>query len=257
MSASIRPKRSRHADTPRWTADSSRTSPTKKPARGRSAARPLQLFSSTPKIRTGFATAHMRATAAAIPDEPVIKTTSSTWLFVQMLQTLAVGFVERFQLCGGTGVAHKLMTGQHHWFYSLGEQRFGRRAANHVDDHRPGNRGDRPGSPLKPFQLDHTVARRALVVDDQVSAIDELLARRVGRFRLFAMRPGNYGDHWQPAPLRAHSRFHNHRTNPAGRDHDEGVVRSEMKTVQNLLSIAFVVLKIEGRAESVRSHDCR
>src|SRR4029077_19772495 len=257
MSASIRPKRSRHADTPRWTAASSRTSPTKKPSRCKSAARPLQLFSSTPKIKTGFATAHMRATAAAIPDEPVIKRTSSTWLFEQMLQTLAVGFVERFQLRGGAGVAHKLMTGQQHRFYSPSEQSFGRRAANHVDDHCPGYGRNRPGSPLNPLQFDHAITRRALVVDDQVSAIDKLLARRVGRLRLFAMRPGHDGNHRQSTPLGTHGGFHNYWTNSAGRNHDEGVVRPEVKAVQNLLSVTFVVLQIEGRTQSVRSHDCR
>src|ERR1700719_1731881 len=102
-----------------------------------------------PKINTGFSAAHMRATAAAIPVEPVIKSTSSTCLFEQMFEALTVGFVKRFQLRSGAAVTNKLIAGQDHWFHSPSQQRFRGRAANHIDDHRSGDRGDRSSPPLQ------------------------------------------------------------------------------------------------------------
>ena len=73
--------------------------------------------------------------------------------------------------------------------------------------------------------------------------------------RLFAMRLGNDGNHRQPAPLRAHGRFYDYRPYSAGRNYDECVVRAEMKSVQNLLGITFVILEKQRRAQSVRAHN--
>ena len=78
---------------------------------------------------------------------------------------------------------------------------FGSRAADHIDDHCTGDRGNRSRAPLQAFQFDDAVAWRALVVDDQVCMIDELLAGGVGRLRLLAMCFGYDGDHGHPTSL--------------------------------------------------------
>src|SRR5579862_241747 len=77
----------------------------------------------------------------------------------------------------------------------------------------------------------------------------------MSRFGLFAMRLRYDGDHPQTTPLRAHGRFHDDRPNSAGGDYDEGVIRSEMKSLKDLLGIAFVILQIERWTQSVCPHD--
>src|SRR4029077_5115576 len=178
-------------------------------------------------------------------------------LFEQVFETLAVGFVKRLQLRGGAGVADKLMTGQDYWLCSSSQQRLGRRATNHVDDHRTGNRGYGAGPPLQTFQFDYAIARRTHIVDHQVGAVDELLARRRCCVSLLAMRFRHDRNHGQAAPLSAHGRFHDHGANPASRNYDERVIRTEWESVQDLLSVAFVILKIERRSQPVGPYDRR
>src|SRR6185295_7946706 len=57
------------------------------------------------------------------------------------------------------------------------------------------------------------------------------------------------------APLRAHGCLHDYRPNSTGGDYDERVIGSKMESFQNLLGIAFVILEIQWRTQSVRAHD--
>ena len=93
-----------------------------------------------------------------------------------MFEALAIGLVERFQLLRGAGISHELVAGQQHWFHASRQQRFGGSAAEHIDDGGTSNRGNRAGTPFQALELDEAIARRALVVDDQICEVDELLA---------------------------------------------------------------------------------
>src|ERR1700678_2637435 len=202
-SASIFSNRSTQAATLLRTASSSRTSATQKPASGNSAASERH-SSFTPTMNTLSCAPQRRAVAAAIPDDPVTRRTSLTWpLFKKVFEALAIGLVERFQLLGSAGVSDELMAGQQHWLDSSRQQGFSSGAADHINNGCSRNRGNRPCAPFQALQLDDAVTRRTLIVDDQIGAIDKLLARRMGRRRLLAMCLRDNGNHRQPALLRS------------------------------------------------------
>src|ERR1700757_642931 len=102
-----------------------------------------------PKMKTGSCAPQSRAVAAAIPEEPVSKRTSPTlFLFKQMFEAFAVGLIEGFQLVGGVSISDKLMARKHDRLDATRQQRLCSCAADHVDDHRAGNRGNRPSTPV-------------------------------------------------------------------------------------------------------------
>src|SRR5215468_6831190 len=112
-----------------------------------------------------------------------------------MNEALPVGLVELFQLLGGARAPDELMTRQNGGGKSALQQTLGCGATDHVDDHRASHGGSRAGGPAEARQLQHAVAGRTLVVDDDVCAVDELLGRSVGGLCLLAVRSRDYGNH--------------------------------------------------------------
>ena len=80
---------------------------------------------------------------------------------------------------------------------------------------------------------------------------------RMCGLRLLAMFPRDDGNHRKTALLRAACHFHWYRTDPAGRNDDEGIIRPEFKSVQNLIGVAFVFFQVQRRTQSVRADDRR
>src|SRR5262245_50054211 len=111
-------------------------------------------------------------------------------LFVQMLQALPVRLVEALQLFGRAGVSDELVAGEQGGRLAELEEPFGGAAADHVHDHAAGDGRGGAGAPLEALELDDAVAGGALVVDDEVGDVEELLARGVAGGGLAAVGGG-------------------------------------------------------------------
>src|SRR5262245_22323026 len=109
---------------------------------------------------------------------------------VKMGQALPVRLVEAFELLGRAGVSDALVAGEQGGLHALREEALGNAAADHVHDHAAGDGRGGPGAPLEAGELDDAVAWGALVVDDEVGDVDELLAGRVTRGSLLRVGDG-------------------------------------------------------------------
>src|SRR5436305_5689613 len=69
------------------------------------------------------------------------------------------------------------------------------------------------------------------------------------------MLAGHDSDYGHSAAPGSGRHFHDDRTNAAGRDDDEGIVRTKVEAFQNLLGVSFIFFQVEWGAESVGSDD--
>src|ERR1700758_1245946 len=150
-SASILPNRLKQAATLSRMPSASRTSAALKSASGNSAARARHSSSFMPTTNTLACAPQRRAVAAAIPDDPVTRSTSltSSLLFKEVFEALAMGLIERFQLLGGAGISDELVARQQNRLNAPRQQRFGSGTANHVDNGCASDGGNRAGAPFQ------------------------------------------------------------------------------------------------------------
>src|SRR5713101_5848512 len=135
-SASILPNRSTQPVIATRIEASSRTSAAAKPASPSSSVSDRHSSLSMPTTNTRSSAPHMRAVAAAMPDEPVIRRTCFTVLLEEMFEALPICLVDQFHLFRRAGIANKLMTGQHDGLDSALQHVFCGSAADHINDHR-------------------------------------------------------------------------------------------------------------------------
>src|SRR5215469_1791634 len=168
-----------------------------------------------------------------------------------MLKALTVGLVKRFQLLRSTSIANKLMARQNDWFYSALEQRFCCSTADHINDHRACDGRNWSHSPFQPVQFEHAITRRRKIINYQIGAIHKFLTRRVRRLRRFTMSLREDSDHGQTAGLSSHGHFDNYRADAAGRNEDKSILWAEMKTTQNPIGVAVIILQVERGTQTI------
>src|SRR5579872_128659 len=96
--------------------------------------------------------------------------------FIEVAQAPSIGLVEALELFGGAAVADELMARQQLGLYAARDQALGHLAAQHVDDHGSGDGGDWAGAPLEAIDFEDAIARRAVIVDDNIGDVGEFLA---------------------------------------------------------------------------------
>ena len=91
---------------------------------------------------------------------------------------------------------------------------------------------------LQPSMSSDAIAHRGAVVEDHVGHVHQLLARRMGRLRLLAVRLAHDADDRQAALLRPLGHLDDDLADAAGRDDDQHVLRAEGEVAQDLLGVA-------------------